>query len=420
MIGGMRVLGIGLAAALSSATASAETLPWIDAGDVPLPQSARSVETLRRDEPLRTRPDASAPRRGSAAISALLPLYGARRGPGCHGRWFLVGPTAWVCEDHVELSTATPLAAGAGGDVFANGLPLRYHFVGPDGSFGYHKLRLAEEGVPDAQLEPGFAIAILQEANKSYRDTFGLTTKGIWVPMRDVHPVREFRFRGDEITNGELAVGWVFVDEAPVYKKPRGIRRHGERRSKLERLIVLETRKLGKQHWYRIGESRWVSAKHVRVPELVEPPAEALAGERWIDVHIATQTLTAYEGKRPVFATVVSTGKGKGKSELATPKGVHRVWVKLRTSDMSNLEDEGANRYYAIQDVPWVMYFKKGYGLHGTFWHRQFGRVRSHGCVNLTPLDAQRLFHWTSPRIPAGWTAALPTDYDPGTIVRVR
>ena len=121
-----------------------------------------------------------------------------------------------------------------------------------------------------------------------------------------------------------------------------------------------------------------------------------------------------------MFATLVSTGKGRGKSIQATPKGAHRIWVKLVSTDMDNLEDEEASRYYAMQAVPWVMFFDKGYGLHGTFWHRSFGNVRSHGCVNLTPRDAQWLFHWTSPRLPAGWTAALPTDYEPGTLVRVR
>ena len=66
-------------------------------------------------------------------------------------------------------------------------------------------------------------------------------------------------------------------------------------------------------------------------------------------------------------------------------------------------------KYYAIEDVPYVQYFAKGVGLHGAFWHRGFGHVRSHGCVNLAPLDAQRLFAFTSPHLPAGWTAVLPT-----------
>jgi len=137
-------------------------------------------------------------------------------------------------------------------------------------------------------------------------------------------------------------------------------------------------------------------------------------------VDIASQVLTAYVGERPVFATLVSTGRGNDGSVLATPRGAHRLWVKLRGSNMDNLDDESAAENYAIQAVPWVMYFERGYGLHGTFWHRAFGSKHSHGCVNLTPLDAERLFGWTSPKLPPGWSAALPTSYEPGTLVRVR
>jgi lipoprotein-anchoring transpeptidase ErfK/SrfK len=143
-------------------------------------------------------------------------------------------------------------------------------------------------------------------------------------------------------------------------------------------------------------------------------------GEHWFDVELATQTLTAYVGDEPVFATLVSTGRGPQGTELATPKGEQRIWVKLQSSDMDNLENLEANESYAIQAVPWVMYFKKGVGLHGTFWHHAFGRVQSHGCVNLSPADAERLFDWASPRLPTGWTAVLPTVYEQGSLVRVR
>jgi len=130
--------------------------------------------------------------------------------------------------------------------------------------------------------------------------------------------------------------------------------------------------------------------------------------------------LIAYEGDQPVYATLVSTGKGKQGAYNATPKGVHRIWVKLASSNMDNLEDENANRYYRMENVPYVQFFEKGVGLHGAYWHRSFGNVRSHGCVNLAPLDAQRLFWFTSPRLPAGWTAVLPSDRESGSVVRVR
>ena len=78
-----------------------------------------------------------------------------------------------------------------------------------------------------------------------------------------------------------------------------------------------------------------------------------------------------------MFAALVSSGRGAEGSEQFTPRGEHRVWVKLRSSDMDNLENVEARENYAIQAVPWVMYFERGYGLHGTFWHRAFGRVQN-------------------------------------------
>ncbi len=158
----------------------------------------------------------------------------------------------------------------------------------------------------------------------------------------------------------------------------------------------------------------------MRRPAVSPPPASLRPNERWIDVDLASQTLVAFEGDRPVFATLVSTGKGKEGTDTATPRGESRIWVKLTSSNMDNLEDEEAQKYYAIEDVPYVQYFAKGVGLHGAFWHRGFGKVRSHGCVNLAPLDAQRLFAFTSPHLPAGWTAALPSGIEEGTLVRVR
>jgi lipoprotein-anchoring transpeptidase ErfK/SrfK len=117
----------------------------------------------------------------------------------------------------------------------------------------------------------------------------------------------------------------------------------------------------------------------------------------------------------------VSTGRGAQGTETATPLGVHRIWVKLATSTMGNLGDEDADTRYSIEDVPYVQFFAKGVALHGAFWHHSFGAAHSHGCVNLAPVDARWLFEFTSPAVPAGWSAVLPAGAtDPGTVVRVR
>jgi hypothetical protein len=380
-------------------------------------EGVRSVVVLRRDEPLYTEPSQGAARRGAAGRGAQLPVFEIARGGGCSGRWFSVGPLAWICEDGAEASSAAAPAEQPR-ETTAEGLPYAYYFVGRDGSFGYGDLMVAEEGVPETQLLPGFGVAITREGQKPGGERYGLSSHGFWIPMRDLRRVGAPLFRGTSLGEA-LDVAWVNADKVRLRKTPGGPPQQ-DVVPRQTRLQVLETQTTGGKTWLRVGDGEWLSAAEVSRPTLGARPSGVKLGEHWFDVELATQTLTAYVGDRPVFSTLVSTGRGREGSELATPKGEQRIWVKLLASDMDNLENLEANESYAIQAVPWVMYFKKGVGLHGTFWHRAFGRVQSHGCVNLSPADAERLFDFASPRLPSGWTAALPTVYDQGSLVRVR
>ncbi|MEZ4293601.1 MAG: L,D-transpeptidase [Polyangiaceae bacterium] len=400
--------------------------PWVVKGDVPLPSWVKSARVLRADEPIFATPSKSGKKRGAAGREARLPVFAARYGQGCDGRWINVGAFAWICDGALELSGNDPVAAGL--HTFAdpkNGLPYRYYFVGPDGSSAYRRLESVDIGEPVMQLDPGFAVAVIEE--KTFDGgLYARTSHNLWVPMRDLGASRPSAFQGEVLPGahalpkaGGMPFAWVLPERARVHKTPGGVYT-SESRTRFEIVPVLEESK-GARH-LRIGPSQWLSAKDVRRPSVAEPPPEidAEAGEKWIDVELATQTLVAYEGNKPVFATLVSTGKGKQGSANATPIGTHRIWIKLLATDMDNLEDENASRYYRMESVPYPQFFSKGVGLHGAYWHRSFGNVRSHGCVNLAPLDAQRLFWWTGPRLPAGWTASLPMPHEPGTVIRVR
>jgi hypothetical protein len=401
------------------ASVEARPRPWVGPGAALAIEGAASVRIVDPDEPLFASPRSGAQRRGAARRHAQLPLYAATLGAGCSSRWLMVGPVAWVCEDRVALSRQTALAPTAPKPA-GNGLPYRYFFVGPNGTFGYSDLAVAEQGVPDGQLEPGFAVAISEIRDRQPGDAFGRTSHGLWLPLRDLRPAQEVAFSGASLSDPTLDVAWVYQDRAALYDRPEGLRLAGQSRTRFERLRVIEVVTRRGRRWLRVGEGQWVSDADVRSPVVAAPPAGLRPRERWIDVDLSQQTLVAYEGDRPVYATLVSSGKGAAGSPEATPLGEHRIWVKLLVSDMDNLESEDQGRYYAIQSVPWVMYFEAGYGLHGTFWHRSFGKVRSHGCVNLAPLDAEWLFRWTSPRLPAGWSAVLPAGHEPGSLVRIR
>ncbi len=425
--GSRLALVAGVACSLSAAggvSAGGYTSPWIELG-VEIEPGLRSARVLRSDQAVLAAPSSSAPRRGSAARDVHLPIFAAKNGPGCKGAWIEVGPFAWVCEDAVDLSTAPAIEPGS--RVFPesqDGLPYRYFFVGPAGSAAYREIDDVDLTDPDMPLLPGFAVAITAERLVDGAH-YARTAHNLWVPMRDLGPARAFAFHGEEIAPlaGDLVpVAWVVTDHARVLSHPSAAAITSTTRARFEAVPVLEQRDGPLGRFFRIADGAWISAREVRHPAVSEPPPEvdAAAGERWIDVDLETQTLVAYEGRRPVFATLVSTGKGKPGTAMGTPRGTHRVWIKLLTSDMDNLEDENASRYYRMENVPWVQYFSKGVGLHGAFWHRSFGNVRSHGCVNLTPLDAERLFSWTSPHLPAGWTAALPTTHEQGTAIRIR
>lgn len=107
--------------------------------------------------------------------------------------------------------------------------------------------------------------------------------------------------------------------------------------------------------------------------------------ERWIDVDLSNQTVHAYEGKELLRSFLVSTGKAR----TPTVTGQYRIYVKFTATDM-----RGPG--YHLRDVPYTMYFHKGYGLHGTYWHNNFGTPMSNGCVNLRTEDAEWLFNFAS------------------------
>ena len=119
------------------------------------------------------------------------------------------------------------------------------------------------------------------------------------------------------------------------------------------------------------------------------PPTATLAplsvpgNVRWIDVDLTHQRLNAYEGQTLVRTTLVSTGLAR----TPTPAGRYKIQIKLRSDDM-----DGPGYY--LPNVPFTMYFYRGYALHGTYWHTNFGQPMSHGCVNLPTSEAEWLFNW--------------------------
>jgi lipoprotein-anchoring transpeptidase ErfK/SrfK len=120
------------------------------------------------------------------------------------------------------------------------------------------------------------------------------------------------------------------------------------------------------------------------VPQVSLPPG-VKKGEIWIDVDLTNQYLQVYKGKNLLNGFVVSTGTW----QHPTVTGQYQIYVKYPAADM-------AGPGYYLPSVPYVMYFYKGYGIHGTYWHNNFGTPMSHGCINLRTADAEWVYNKAS------------------------
>lgn len=139
------------------------------------------------------------------------------------------------------------------------------------------------------------------------------------------------------------------------------------------------------------------------------------AAERWIEVDLSEQKLRAWDGNTLFLESLVSTGL----PWFPTPTGEFRIQYKVRATKMEGGEGK---YYYYLPNVPFVMFFGndqlswgRGYSLHGAYWHNDFGRVHSHGCVNLPIPVAEQLYYWTGPVVPEGKYWAKSDETNIGT-----
>ncbi len=246
------------------------------------------------------------------------------------------------------------------------------------------------------------------------------------VPVDDVFLYAVSRHHGRDLVADPLATGllpgWtVDYEGAEVHAAPDPASPIAVLLPHHQPVVLDATPADASGHWWRIpdllgpGRDGFVDdLDAVRHPTLLPRPPEVGPDELWADVDIAQQIFMLYRGDQLVYTTLVATGE----IGFGTPKGLYRIQKKSISADMSSRAD--ALEPYYVEDVPWTMHFWPRYALHGVFWHWGFGRIASHGCVNLSPLDAKEMFGRLDPQIPAGWSEIVPTEDDPGTTLRIR
>ncbi len=235
---------------------------------------------------------------------------------------------------------------------------------------------------------------------------FALTTDARLVPTSKLKPDGGSTFHGVNLKTGwRLPVAFVKLEDAYGYDLSKAAFDKKEKIARHEAVpLTGRFRFLAGQRLLEANDGTWYKERDLAIaPKPGKLPSWAKGDKRWIDISIQSQTLVLYEGPNAVYATAISTGRdglGDPGKTLSTPTGVFNIREKHVTTTMDAHE---VDNQFELRDVPWVQYFKGGYALHAAPWHDDFGKPRSHGCVNLSPIDARRVFMFTGPNLPKDW-----------------
>jgi hypothetical protein len=250
---------------------------------------------------------------------------------------------------------------------------------------------------------------------------FGLTPGGQVVPIDRLRPALGTTWHGVDVEKIGLPVAFVHKADVHAWNLRRGEAEALDDEELERRTPVPLTGKFRTVNGVRFEQSRegyWVRAQDlVVVVRRTKFPEFAKGNVKWLDVSVANQTLTAYEGQKPVYATLVSTGRDvlkEGTDSASTARGTFRIKKKSVSMALDPREVHGD---FDVSDAPWVMEFEPGHVLAGTYWGDGLGEAQTFHAVALSPVDARRIWHWTGPDLPEGWHGVTDAMGEGATVV---
>ncbi|HET6585239.1 MAG TPA: L,D-transpeptidase family protein [Nannocystaceae bacterium] len=389
-----------------------------DAAQIVITDDDGSTDVVRfvAHAEVRLEPRADAPVLGVVGFGERVRMVAEVDGEGCERPWVQVEPGGFVCAKHEPADGAPSRVMlpriAAGGLV-----PGVYGKLREGQAQIFPTLDAAARGIGGTMPSAALTVRRIDVASAGGR-SFWRTRHG-YVAASEVRGLKGSRFRGVALGDDGLAqpLAWarfrgddgrIAVRSAP---SPRA--KIVARMRAREHARVAETSLDG--DFVRLAGLGWVARDEVRIAAATSPPQGMLGtNERWIDIDIDEQVLVAYEGARPVYATLVSTGR----RTHDTPIGTFRIERKVAERTMSS--KPGDDEPYSVDRVPWTAYFTGSFALHAAYWHGSFGERKSHGCVNLAPADARVLYRFTTPAIVPAWSEVHGSPAQPGSLVRVR
>ncbi|MCS6898343.1 MAG: L,D-transpeptidase [Myxococcales bacterium] len=261
-----------------------------------------------------------------------------------------------------------------------------------------------------------------------------LTPELFLVPADRAFPYKKSDFKGVELGKGvELPLAWVRAHEgvAKFRRKAEGGFEEQQERWGKQVYVQLtgESVMEGKNVYLRTREDdTWIAeGPAISVVRQVEKLHMSIGeDEKWIEARLLPGTMTAYRGKKALWTTLWSAGKGgvpvpgKDPKKYATTElGVFPFQWKDKLSTMS--PDRGAPTVFWFGDVPHIQYVKAPLAMHVAYWHDRFGYLMSAECLNVSASDGEWLFQFTDPPLPPGWGAIRPSKINgPSTRIHIK
>ena len=330
----------------------------------------------------------------------------ARTERTCHahdttGLW-LETPSGFICTSYGMQLGIRQAPSGNGGLEFEGLVPFDYVKVTQVGTGRYKRPRSDSDLLVERQSKAFFLAK--DGVIRTGKDNWVRTTSGEFVLAAKTRPVRPSKFQGTALT-AKRTLPLAFVvgpdDELTLRcRTKKGITACG-RAKRFTTFMPKHHLKIGDTKYVVDQQGRMYPSENVRIARKIRRPDDVPRKGRWVHIALDQQVFVAYAGNTPKYASLVSSGV----PGHATPPGLYRTQRKYLTKTMKG-PDETHGRY-RVEEIPWVLYYKGNYAVHGAYWHEEFGNVRSHGCTNLAPADARWIYEWDQAAMPFGWHANL-------------
>ncbi|MBU1219812.1 L,D-transpeptidase [Myxococcota bacterium] len=328
------------------------------------------------------------------------------KGPKCkEGFWYRIGTDAWICSGWFIPSRSNP----GGNFNWSKGFnPGRYYKARQNRTEIYPTLGHLNAGKPRRlRLLRGFLpVETIFIGNFPWYRLF----ENGYVHSNAVEPWPVSANRSISVKNKELPL--LFTSgkkEIPIYRKAG---KNWKETGKIPTYSIRSVKTVIND-WVllKAPKDTWIKREDVNIAfKLPVFNPEVKPDENWIDVNLKENIVYAVKGQNVVRVFLVAASD-------ETPIGTYRIyWKKVwKTFDRQRQKEA-----YFLETVPFILYFKESYAFHGAYWHDDFGRIKTHGCINLSIPDAKWLFNFASPNLPDGWFSLKSSNTTSGTLVRIR